>query len=790
MKKKPDPKQAQRDAQRREIIEKRKQENPAQAPEPTETVEKKGSKSEKKKSLRDQRREIIENRKQSPKANVPPPPPVPSPPVEEDQPPQPEQRRTLSKAPPGDFPLPKGFVMPEKKSPEPAIEPPQAQKEIPAAEANPPPKVESPPPPPKPSPPEKAVAKKGGLPAFETFFPHSDENQVRQYKMLAIMVAIACCISLSFTLFQFFTRETSDTSAIIYLDINPSIALELNSKHKIVQVTPQNAQGAGVLAMGQLQDKTLDEGLEILLGLLNVYGYLSDNATILATVESSDKIEGEALSISVKESLDSLLTSINQNVTTVGLWADPKYEYSVSAEEHGISYGKRVLIEELSKQDFFFSLENLKPFSNAELYQLYASGSSNFPIGLASAMDLGKQALLLSDFDPFVVSVQSKLLENIPIYEAFYQTATHEYRVEIQGYTGQIENMYERQVGNTGFSLGLTQNQAKEAALSFAQKIELQVEHLSVKQDWSEGRLQYWVSFQEENAQVNLLLLGTTGEVLEHSIGDIDPNAVTDLGQNSIQDIAFADAGVKRSELSGTTFQRNQVDGVMVYELSFWSGNREYYYQISGTGLILQSSFMDYGEPEEEPSVTEITETIAKNTALEHAGASFSQVTGMVAGRDIDGDFIIEFSLDNTPYSYQISATTGDIISYEKKETAPEVASSTTDIGGEEAKLIALKEENLKEVMIQNIDLSFEGSGEEKAYHISFDFNGFSYYYVVQANSGEISHREKQVIQVLLPEPEIEDPTPEPSTEDVWEQFENFNDLFLEFDNNFNDFWS
>lgn len=771
MKKKPD---TLRD-QRREIIEKRKAQEQSDPP-PSATS--KNTKKKKPQNQRDQRREIIEKRKQSESGTVPP---TPLPPKAEAPPP-----RTLSKGPVGDFPLPDGFVMPPKP---PTVDTDQDTEEAPTV------KVASP---------ETTPNKKTGsstIPSWSDLFPTADDNQIKQYKMMGVMIAIACGIALLFTFVRFLAFEDSTVASIVYIDVNPSVAIELTKNHKIIQATPQNAQGSTILGSGSLSGKTLEEGLEVLVGLFNLHGYIQETTTILATVEDSDQSRGEALSITAKNALDDALKSLSPETTTIGLWADPSYEYGVSAEEYNISYGKRVLVEELSKLNYFFQIDNLIPFSNLELSQLYASGELVFPIGLNSAMEYGKQAVMLSDYDPYVASIKTNLLGETPLYEVFFQTSTHEYLVEVHGYTGQINNIFERHVGNTGFTLGFNQTQAKESALTYAQKLELEVEYLTVKPEWQHGRLEYIVRFQEQENQYSFTVLGANGEVLDHEISQIDPNAVTDLGQSSIQDIAFADAGVKRSELSSSTFQRNQIDGVMVYEMTFWLGNREYFYQISGTGLILQSSYEDYGEPEAETPTVEMTETLAKSTALEHAGAAFSQVNGLVVGRDFEGNFIVEFTLKNVPYSYQISASTGEILQYEKREETEEAAPSIHDIGSEQAKIIALSQENLKEVMIETVNVTFEGTGSEKIYEITFDFNGFSHLYKVAGIDGELLHREKHLIQVELPpQPEAEAPTtatPDfelPSFEDTDDLFSNFdqtfNESFSHFDDNLSDLFS
>lgn len=651
----------------------------------------------------------------------------------------------------------------------------------------------------KKDPPKKTEVLMSKLPEqmqIESLKSKIPEEEWKQYKMIAMMVFVAVLCGVSFSLLQYLNYQDSYVQSVLYLDINPSFSVSLNQHQQVTEITPLNEEAIAVLGNSDMTDMSVDEAMSSLLALLHVHGYLIGSTTILATVEDSEQSRGEPFSVEVKEMLDMHLIGYDSDITTVGLWVDPQLDYALKAEELGVPMGKYVLLDELAQVNYFFQMDTLMPYSYGELYQLYASGESVAPIGLDAVMELGKYAVSLTDFDQFALEITPRLLEETPQYELLFQTATMEYTLKVHAYEGTTFDILQRQTTND--IIGIFPNKAKELALAHVNKLELQVEQLQVKQDWSKGILQYYVSFQEQDMQHNLVIMSTTGEIVLYYTSSVSPEAVTDLGQTLIQDLVFEDAGITRNQLTSNTFQRNVIDGVMIYEMDFSVKNRQFYYEVTGNGTILHSQHIDTGtteeieEPEEEV-LPALSETTAKDLALSHAGVVFSQVTELTATEVSGGDYEIQFILEDWLYSYLISAEKHEVQSYEKT-VAPNstLLNYSGDIGMEQAKLLALSHANLKEVMIQSFDLSEEGSGAEKSYHILFSFGNYNFIYEISA-SGEVLHSDQQFIPMVT-EPEAEEEAPpepdtQPSQDDFEQMMENFNSTLQEFDNNMNSLW-
>ncbi len=74
-------------------------------------------------------------------------------------------------------------------------------------------------------------------------------------------------------------------------------------------------------------------------------------------------------------------------------------------------------------------------------------------------------------------------------------------------------------------------------------------------------------------------------------------------------------------------------------------------------------------EPSSSPTATFLTEEQAKELVLNHAGVSANATSFMNVELERDDGkmcYEIEFRVERVEYQYEIDATTGDIISYEK----------------------------------------------------------------------------------------------------------------------------
>ena len=141
------------------------------------------------------------------------------------------------------------------------------------------------------------------------------------------------------------------------------------------------------------------------------------------------------------------------------------------------------------------------------------------------------------------------------------------------------------------------------------------------------------------------------------------------IGEAKAKDIALKHAGLSSSKVTFLPVKLDWDDGRQVYEVEFYSGNKEYDYEIdAATGAIRDYDFdiESYTIPAAASDL--ISEAKAKNIALDHAGVSSSKATFIQVKLDRDDGrqvYEVEFYSGNKEYDYEIDAATGSVLSYD-----------------------------------------------------------------------------------------------------------------------------
>ena len=147
------------------------------------------------------------------------------------------------------------------------------------------------------------------------------------------------------------------------------------------------------------------------------------------------------------------------------------------------------------------------------------------------------------------------------------------------------------------------------------------------------------------------------------------------IGIAAAKEIALSDAGVSAGSATFREEKQDWDDGIVVYDIEFYTSDMEYEYEIHGTtGAILDRSAESFYQGSGQPSGggastgNDIGVDQAKAIALSHAGLSMSDVTFSKAKLDWDDGYTVyevEFYYGATEYDYTIDAYTGTILEYD-----------------------------------------------------------------------------------------------------------------------------
>ena len=129
-----------------------------------------------------------------------------------------------------------------------------------------------------------------------------------------------------------------------------------------------------------------------------------------------------------------------------------------------------------------------------------------------------------------------------------------------------------------------------------------------------------------------------------------------------------------RKEVTFTRVRVDRENGITVYEVDFYDTEKEYEISIDMNTKEIINYQEDYFHPHHDNSTSPTTNDYigvekAKEIVLNHAGLNSNDVTFHKVELDVDypiATYEIEFYYQYFEYEYELNATTGEILKYER----------------------------------------------------------------------------------------------------------------------------
>lgn len=217
------------------------------------------------------------------------------------------------------------------------------------------------------APAQKATPEEWYLNAAEEKTPSSRKMRLTPILSAAAAVLVICFISAYMLLLR--------PVASVYMDVNPAIALDINSRNKVISAQGINSDGQRVLNGMKLKGTDVDVAINALLGSMVKNGYLKGDTDAVLISVKCDNIKISArlkarLTAQARESMGTLIGSdavFDQSV-------DMNDEVIRLSEEYSISYGRAALIRRVSNATGL-PVEDMAGLSLKKLISyLYANG--------------------------------------------------------------------------------------------------------------------------------------------------------------------------------------------------------------------------------------------------------------------------------------------------------------------------------------------------------------------------------------------------------------------------------
>ena len=325
----------------------------------------------------------------------------------------------------------------------------------------------------------------------------------------------------------------SDTlAAVVSLDVNPSIELNVDKDEKIISAKGLNDDGRRVLGDMELEGSSLEVAVNAVIGSMLKNGYLDDMAnSILVSVSGVNGYDADKLRSTLADDVNRQLENcsvLSQDVSN----ADS--DTVKLADKYGITVGKAALIRQIVAADSRHSFEELAPLSINELNLIAdgktlsgiasngAAASSKAYIGRDAAVDaaLGHAGVTRSEVRKLDVDLDYE--HGSMVYEVEFKVGAAEYEYDIGAADGDIvwyEIERDGTVEQGGSAIdgkaAISSDDAKTAALNHAGLTTAQVTHLKAELDREGGKLVYEIEFKSGGHEYEYVIDAATGAVIK-----------------------------------------------------------------------------------------------------------------------------------------------------------------------------------------------------------------------------------------------------------------------------------
>ncbi len=272
-----------------------------------------------------------------------------------------------------------------------------------------------------------------------------------------VAIAAVFALFLGGGLFMF-TLFGGQASAVIALDVNPSLEIEVDDDGEVVRVNALNEDASAVLDGMKLKGVDVDVAVNAIIGSMLQKGYISaDKNSVLISVNAKDAALADRLEARVKADVDAGLKegSVNGVIITQVYGDDDEIEDF--AERYGISEAKATLIKRIvdagitngegvpytKEQLVSLKVHDLKLMCESKGITIGGTKSEGVVsagelIGRERALEIALERAALTAGDVRGLEIELDYERGVLVYEVGFEKENKEYEYEINAKTGEI----------------------------------------------------------------------------------------------------------------------------------------------------------------------------------------------------------------------------------------------------------------------------------------------------------------------------------------------------------------
>lgn len=390
---------------------------------------------------------------------------------------------------------------------------------------------------------------------------------VKQSPLKWIGTAVAACLLIVCgTLGGFYYSGNMAVDSIVDIDVNPSIEISTNKKDKVLQVSAVNGDADKILDGMNLKNVDLKVAVNAIIGSMVQNGYLMEEQNgILVSVQNDDAKKASKIRNLVISDIQASLVNNNVTASVINQTLTDIDKAKAFAAEHNISVGKAVFVCNLASKESSLDASALAKMSLREIAALVVEKN----------IDIRD----IVDYDS-----DDSIWENISD--------------EIEDINDAENDKRDDQVNST--ATAITMAQAKEIALKDAGVSAAEASFTEAKLDTDDGQKVYEIEFIHQGVEYDYEINANTGKIIssdkENAKGSTGQTVSKPQSSSSdavisaakAKEIALKHAGISDAAFIKVELDHDDDDGILKYEVEFYSGMTEYEYEIHAkTGDIL-----------------------------------------------------------------------------------------------------------------------------------------------------------------------------------------------------------
>ena len=190
--------------------------------------------------------------------------------------------------------------------------------------------------------------------------------------------------------------------ATVYLDVNPSVTLSVNSRERVIRAEANNPDGRIVLEDMNLKNTDLDVAVNALLGSMVKHGYLTETQNVvLLSVDCDSEKKSQTLRIELSRQIDQSVDAMVGSARVLDQSVDADEALVTLADRYGISPGKAALILRMQRENPALDLDKLAAMPLYELASRF-SGTGVDPEDYADLPDAFPEDPYLDELEDLV----------------------------------------------------------------------------------------------------------------------------------------------------------------------------------------------------------------------------------------------------------------------------------------------------------------------------------------------------------------------------------------------------